>query len=271
MKKIIKRLIVINLFISLVTTLLIGCGMSDRQRENRLKELLKDKYGEDFVVREMYVTGGVEAYCYPVNNPDIIFKIETSLEMDVIEMDYYLQRLVCIQLEEELQPKIEEIYPGCYVSVHMDVGSTTNYDNYIENGVSPKLLIDYMRDDNLLDSITVTIFADKESLTNKLECDDWQKLKKDIIAIAEEANNPNIILDIYGFDSTKIIKAREIIKEINWDSSGILEKDDIYDIKRDSNKIRIIIDNNEKIYILNDFGEKVEFENNIFIEQMGNL
>ena len=61
MRKKSELLVVTSLFIGLIAILLVGCEMSYSQREKKLKELLSEKYGEEFEVREMYVTGDVEA------------------------------------------------------------------------------------------------------------------------------------------------------------------------------------------------------------------
>ena len=53
--------------------------MSKVKREKRIKELLRDKFGEEFEVRELYDTGAIEAWCYPQNDPTMIFKVETML------------------------------------------------------------------------------------------------------------------------------------------------------------------------------------------------
>ena len=60
----------ILILVAIIPFIFWGCGtMSNGQREKRLKELLRNKYGEDFEIRELYVTGKVDAWCYPVNDP----------------------------------------------------------------------------------------------------------------------------------------------------------------------------------------------------------
>jgi len=52
--------------------------MSNGQREKRLKELLRNKYGEEFEVGELYATGRIDAGCYLVNDPTMIIKVLKS-------------------------------------------------------------------------------------------------------------------------------------------------------------------------------------------------
>ena len=75
-----------------------------------------------------------------------------------------------------------------------------------------------------------------------------------------------ISIYIYGCDSYEITRLEKIIKERNWDSSGDLDLDDIYDEIDDKKPIWIMIDHNKDSYIIDEGYNKIDFEEDIYKE-----
>ena len=86
-----------NIYLGLILFSIIffvGCNtMSTEQRKERLKELLRNKYGEEFEIRELYDSGAVKAWCYPQKDSLLLFKAGAMLKMEEISNDDYLQTI----------------------------------------------------------------------------------------------------------------------------------------------------------------------------------
>ncbi len=268
MKKILRRQGLLILLFLLMGGAFVGCNvMDDQQREDRLKELLKEKYGEEFEVREMYVKESVEAWCYPVNNPDVIFMIATSLKMDEISKDYYLQQQVCMQIEEELQPQIEMIFPKCFVSTSISVANTNNFEDYSNKGVNAEQLITYFRSENLSDSISISVFVDCDNITDENIDTEIIQLIDMVNTESDKMNNPYIHFYLYPCNYDKIKDIKEIVQTWNWHSIANNNIEDIYDYLEDFKRISLLFDQDENVYIIDNNGNKVSFEESIYVEQ----
>ena len=276
MKKKFRRQGIVVLMCLLTTSLLVGCKvMDDQQREDRLKELLRDKYGEEFEVREMFVTARVEAWCYPVDNPEIIFKIITASEMEVISMDYYIQRSVSAQIEKEIQPKLEEVFPGSYVFVEIPT-ATTSKDFVDQNEeINAKLLLDYYRSQSLSDSLYISVFFNKENISYEEESYEWTKLNAILGDVMSETGNSNIHFTLYPCEPEDIEEAKKVINEYGWDDIGSTKVTDIYDIVKEKKCMYIFCtynSNEDKYeYYIFDDENKRELSNEIYVEEREEL
>ena len=239
-----RRQGIVILMCLLTTSLLVGCKvMDDQQREDRLKELLRDKYGEEFEVREMYVTGGVEAWCYLVDNPDVIFTIETTLDMDNISADDYLQTIVEHQLNDEMQVVADKFFSKSLISVNIPLGATNGYQNYKSEGIDCEKLLEYIRSNNYSSDITVNMFIKGEKY------DIEYQVIHEIYRILSDYNVRRTYFVIYICDDQDIVKAQDAIAELGWHSIGDTTRMDIYKVKKEFKYYTLYFDENAKPYI----------------------
>jgi len=148
-KRFIKKNIIVFLMTSMIPVL-VGCNyLSKGQKENRLKELLREKYGEEFVVRELYENGAIQAWCYPIQDNSLVFSVTTSSKMEKIEMDEYIQRIVGRQIDSEIQPLANNCLGNCYVSTNIPLGATTGFPSHDKSTFTFDSLLDYEKDNNI--------------------------------------------------------------------------------------------------------------------------
>ena len=207
--------------------------MDDQQREDRLKELLRDKYGEEFEVREMYITGGIEAWCYPVDNPDVIFKIETTLDMDNISADDYLQTIVEKQISEELQNLADEYLGESFVFADLPLGDTTNFTNPNASEIDYDSLRHYISSQNIEEKFFVNVFLTDKDDSSEKEYNFIQEIGKKI----NSDEYSEIILRMYYGDEMFIQDAKMVLDEFGWNSAESTKKKDIIDVIEGRKKI----------------------------------
>ena len=229
-----RRQGIVILMCLLTTSLLVGCKvMDDQQREDRLKELLRDKYGEEFEVREMYVTGGVEAWCYPVDNPDVIFTIETTLDMDNISADDYLQTIVELQINNKVTPLAENKFGKSLVSANIPLGATTDIENSSAKDICLEKLLEYIHENGYSDHIFITVFCTSSDTNQEYD------FIKEIGKMYQDGEIPYVNLEIYFLNNEYFDDAQEAINLYGWNSIGSTEITDIYDVLKEQNSIMI--------------------------------
>ena len=113
MKQVKNKRNLLIVFVLLLVLCLAGCGLF-QSGEDKLKDLLEDKYGEKFGVESYYYAGDMWSMCYPLSDPTLLFEVRTDGEATHIVHDYYLQNVVARQVEEEYSPLVEQAFPGSY-------------------------------------------------------------------------------------------------------------------------------------------------------------
>ena len=113
MKQVKNKRNLLIVFVLLLVLCLAGCGLF-QSGEDKLKDLLEDKYGEKFGVESYYYAGDMWSMCYPLSDPTLLFEVRTDGEVTHIVHDYYLQNVVARQVEEEYSPLVEQAFPGSY-------------------------------------------------------------------------------------------------------------------------------------------------------------
>ena len=220
----------------LMICVLVGCGMSTSKRERKIKGLFRDKYGEEFEVRELYANSGVHAWCYPESDPSLIFEIETPTKLDKIVADDYLQCIVERQLNEELQPFVDEEFEDSFISSDIPLGATTNFQNPDAQNVNLDNLLDYINSEGLSDHIFLNVFVSKAN--NDLERE-YQFISK-IGEMYQTGVLPYPVLVIYFGDESFIYESKELIGEYGWTiAMGSDSRYDIYDLVNDKKEIII--------------------------------
>ena len=262
-KRAILRNVVLILVVLIILTLTAGCKrpMTTSAREKRLKELLKDKYGEDFEIRELYVTGKVDAWCYPVNDPTMIIKVDTTLNMDEIGMDNYIQSIICRQIDNELTPGFQQVFKGCYLSSNNDYGNTNDYYDYY-NSINMKSFAQYVQKKGSKDYYTIAVFIDIDSISSNNVLFEYEEINKIIGELQKKGDNTSVFVNLYFCDNKRIIEAQNAISNYSWKDSENSETD-IYDVIKKIPKIEIYFGRDADSYLMVN-GEKIELSYQVY-------
>lgn len=114
-----KRICILTVAV-LLCNVMTGCGFS---REKKIEKLLEEKYGEQFVVQKVWkqadgvtpFSGDYYAYCYPEGDRELLFRIRVD-DFDTKDFhDTYPHSLVAEELQEQMQEKLDEYFPECFV------------------------------------------------------------------------------------------------------------------------------------------------------------
>lgn len=240
MCKRILRSSLLVLIICVLTITGVACQkpMTTEDRKERMKELLKDKYGEEFEIRELYNTGKVEAWCYPVSNPTMVFKADTTIEMEEISQDDYLQSLVGRQIDVELQPYASRAFGECIVFSHILLGSTNGFPSPNANTISLDRLIEYEHKNNYGDSIHIYIFVNINKSKNKIK-EEFSFVNEIGEMIRNEKLPSSTKLFIFFGDDIFLIDVQASLDEFGWRSFGSSSRRDIMDVIEDKNEMGI--------------------------------
>lgn len=248
MKRKNKILIVCTLLLALCLT---GCGLF-RSDTDQLKDLLEDKYGEEFEVKSYYYSGDMWAMCYPVSDPTLIFQVRTDDKVSYIAHDYYLQTVVARQVEEEYEPLAQQAFPGCYLSVDISNTLSSAPENFPKaDTVTLDDITRYCESMGQSSRIVLNIFIDTSQMSEENMEAEYVFLAEEIGGRVVNSELPDTIVKLY-FGNTLFVQACEnAIEEETWMNS------DIYEVTEDCPKIWIgYDDNNEIVYTLDEYIEK---------------
>ncbi len=221
----IKRNLLIVFILLLALCFVTGCGLL-RSDEDKLKDLLEDKYGEEFGVESYYYAGDMWAMCYPVNDPTLLFEVRTDGEVTKISHDYYLQNVVARQVEEEYGPLVEQVFPGSYLSVTL---SASDYEGQTADKVSLESMLQYNNShhddsDESWTYIVLNIFVDKSQMTEENVEAEYKFLYEEIGTQVKNCKLPDTIIKLYFGDTNYVRECAEIIEDTTWMQSDIYEK-----------------------------------------------
>lgn len=125
----------------LLVFLLIGYFLfgTEINREKHTKQLLSEKYGEEFEVLDTWSNGGNAyfALCYPTADRDLLFEASFNLKSKKFR-DEYPQSIVSKELKTIVTPKLNNIFGECYSCPFIgsvDSKITNKSDVTIENFV----------------------------------------------------------------------------------------------------------------------------------------
>ncbi len=233
-----KLIIVCTLLLILFLT---GCGLfkSDTQK---LTELLEDKYGEEFGVESYYYAGDMWAMCYPVSDPTLLFEVRTDGDVTFIGHDYYLQTVVQRQVDEELQPLVEEAFPGSFVSSRL---SASDYEGQTADKVSLESMMQYNNssrydDDSTWTHVTINIFVDESQLKEENFQSEYEFLVEEIGVRVACDELPDTIVKLYFGDIVFVEECKTILASEQWYGNS-----EIYEKINDGNKVRLYFIENE--------------------------
>lgn len=255
-KRAILRNVVLILVVLIILTLTAGCKrpMTTSAREKRLKNLLKDKYGEEFEIRELYDNGAVKAWCYPQKDSLLLFKAGTTLKMEEISKDDYLQTIACKKIDEELQQPAEKAFCNSFIYSHIDIDNTTGYITNSADDITIKMLTEFYKNRGLSPKITIEMFA-----VPKAYEEEYLFLNNYILKKIVKEDYPQTHINIYFCDEKTIDSAKLALEEWTWYSSDSTE--DIFDIKEGLKKLELYFDENGNGYIYSSSKEEFSIDN----------
>ena len=267
MKKL-KVLILIILSIFLVIGLLVlgnkilnkvGEKIVEKSKQNNYKtktlEILKEKYGEEFAMKQTGGTFGAtrntrKLVCYPVSNPNDSFNVEVKRDLSKV-YDEYFNRIMEHQLEELVIPYAKEVFGDEVVvkpylegmfynySTGMDIKEYLRDNNppillYVfiksnkeelssEDNANIKLFLEKITEFNFIEEASISFFFTRSEVYNKIEEDIYeQKEKQNIWAFYRDKDKIitgakfKIIDSKVSVDLEEISNELQRMKELIW-------------------------------------------------------
>lgn len=257
-KKRIKQCKILALIMAIIVLAMsFGCQrpMTDRDREERLKELLKDKYGEEFEVKKLYTSGAVHAICYPTKDFTMIFEVRTPLEMERIEEDDYLQNIVGRQIDEEFQTAAEAAFGNCFVFTNIPLGSTDGIKSPCPDTVTLETILEYEKENGFSNSILIDIYAEGDSINGVTEHLEYDFIKT-IGAFMDKNGVDRSVLTLY-FGSHQFVEDAKVSLE-KWGWTSTFGEDNINEVLDDKKFIYITFSEGTMVHRINDDSEDYE-------------
>ena len=220
----------------LLTLCLAGCGLfkSDTQK---LKDLLEDKYGEKFGVESYYYAGDMWSMCYPLSDPTLLFEVRTDDKVTFIGHDYYLQTVVQRQVDEELQPLVEQAFPGSFVSSYIGNTLKTIPETFPRaNEVGINDIIEYCTQTGTSLDIVINIFVDTSQMTEESSEEEYLFIVEEIGERVAGGELPDTIVKLYFGDAIFINECKEILASEKWYGNST-----IYEMIDGRGRIRIYL------------------------------
>ncbi|MBE5885796.1 MAG: hypothetical protein E7284_05255 [Lachnospiraceae bacterium] len=221
-KRTLKRAIIACTLI--LTLCLTGCGLFPTNT-SKLKQLLEDKYGEEFGVESHYFAGDMWAMCYPESDPTLLFEVRTNAEVTKISHDYYLQTVVARQIEEEYAPLVEQVFPGSYLSAEV---WAVDYEGQTADKVTLESMLEYnntIKSDNESGGyIVLNIFIDTSQISKENIEREYAFFKDDIGNQILNGNLMDTLIKLYFGDDIFVQECKSNIKDMTWHNSDIYAK-----------------------------------------------
>ncbi|MBO5098460.1 MAG: hypothetical protein J6B96_09125 [Agathobacter sp.] len=229
-----KRNLLIVFILLLALCFVTGCGLL-RSDEDKLKDLLEDKYGEEFGVESYYYAGDMWAMCYPVNDPTLLFEVRTDGEVTKISHDYYLQNVVARQVEEEYGPLVEQVFPGSYLSVDISHTLSSIPETFPKaDTVTLDDIIQYYSENDISSYIVLNIFIDVSRISEENVEEEYAFLVEEIGGRVAKGELTDTIIKLYFGNAIFVQECELILADETWRGSG-----DIYDKIKECHRIRI--------------------------------
>ncbi|GEM_PF-6266751 len=218
-----------------------GCVKSS---DKIIKESLKNKYGEDFIIHETKtLPGGFDATVSPVSNPEILFVARIQSD-GTYSFDDYDKRYVDYLLRKKLEKDFAPFFPD--VAIFVDSKFSFTDENIDYTGSSLKELIEGMNNgDGYIKEASVYVFVNFDVGTTKKYAEEYDYLTD--ILDQEIKNNEMIPLKISFFrvDSETKERIKEYFSEdIDIDGYFVSEivkanEDDFWEGVRDKNQTEL--------------------------------
>ncbi|MDE7251324.1 MAG: hypothetical protein K2O32_00055 [Acetatifactor sp.] len=96
------------------------------------KRVLREKYGEEFIVHDVYSKASHEYFadCSPVSNKEVAFRAAVWKDGSGVVYDEYLESIVARELKNEIEEELQKYFDSVFVKVYLSyrVGSDTFYE-----------------------------------------------------------------------------------------------------------------------------------------------
>lgn len=193
--------------------LLAGCAT----REEVAKKILKERYGEEFVVHKTWSSGGSYATCSPKNNRDVVFEVSFSKDDGKIRNDRYVNAVVSLRISKKLEEELQEYFPGCYVHSNGNYGDRDRYLSFSDiQSVTPKMYTERYPEE----SFTVSVYVEKEKLRQDTIGEEYQYFSETLLEEMEEGLLPDITAHFYYVDAEQQSQIRQYFLTHDWENGN---------------------------------------------------
>ncbi|MDE7251326.1 MAG: hypothetical protein K2O32_00065 [Acetatifactor sp.] len=88
------------------------------------KRVLREKYGEEFIVHDVYSKASHEYFadCSPTSNEEIVFQAAVWKDGSGVVYDEYVEGIVARELEKEMEEELQKYYDSFFVKVYLSGG-----------------------------------------------------------------------------------------------------------------------------------------------------
>lgn len=220
-----KRIIAAILVLAVALTMT-GCvywdGLSKSGARKFVEKTLEEKYGEEFVVKDMTYTGAnyynssdLLTKCSPKSDEDIVFEVEVDVigkgeQRKRCMYDTYIQSIVGKEMRSIIESVLSKYYNNFAAEVYV-YGLASAYDSHILS--SEKATIDNftnaLPDENL--SIIWIAFDENEF------CDNFDELGKYIEEFVIDFGLTNCYINCYFVSSDIVNQCKEKINSCHFD------------------------------------------------------
>ncbi|MDE7251316.1 MAG: hypothetical protein K2O32_00015 [Acetatifactor sp.] len=93
------------------------------------KRVLREKYGEEFIVHDVYSKASHEYFadCSPVSNEEIVFQAAVWKDGSGVVYDEYIQNIVAREIEKGIEEELQKYYDSVFVKVYITGGVDVLY------------------------------------------------------------------------------------------------------------------------------------------------
>ena len=219
MRKIKVWIISVSLLLSLLLT---GCGGSaknylhtDAGLKNEAEKALEEKYGEEFVIHEVWTKNQTIFYatCSPEDNDEIDFRAEIYKDGRGVHVDSYIQGIVANQINNNLSEDFQTIFDNCYTRAEIyNYYDTPTYENPEDVTIE-----DYLSQIDI-EFIGYDVYICETKPTEESIQREYDIFNNDIQEKIKEGIIPNVVIDLYFVDEKMLIMSKEYYK--NYEISG---------------------------------------------------
>ncbi|MCM1383468.1 MAG: hypothetical protein NC243_02870 [Lachnoclostridium sp.] len=212
-----KKAVTIILLLA-TSILLTGCGsdlksffLSDASMKRMAKEDLKERYGEEFVVHEVWSSSWhtYAATCSPKADGRVVFEIGAYKDGTGIYSENYGKSVVAAQISQKLEKELQEYFPKCYVHTSVDIQiGYLNADN-VKDITLEEYAKRYPRE-----KFSVHVYADRELLKTDSIADEYRYFSETLLGEIKTGELPCITpVRIHYVDADQLQNCKEYYKK----------------------------------------------------------
>lgn len=150
--------------------------------------------------------------------------MRTNDKVTFIGHDYYLQTVVQRQVDEELQPLVEQAFPGSFVSSDL---SATDYEGQTADKVSLESMIQHsnllMENNSGRTYIMLNIFVNTSENSEENIEEEYAFIAEEIGGRVARGELPDTSIYLYFGDEKFVNDCRNILSETTWSQNDIYQ------------------------------------------------